>query len=81
MSHADHVVAAMCRRYQDAVSANDAAAYAAIFAQDAIRIPPGAEPDYGPEQIRASEQANYDVARWSVQSALLDALPIAEGWV
>lgn len=52
-----------------------------LFAPDAIRMPPGAEPEHGPDRIRASEQADYDAARWSIRSIPLDALPVAEGWV
>jgi uncharacterized protein (TIGR02246 family) len=78
MSDADEVVAAMCRRYESAVSANDAAAYAALFASDAIRMPPG---EHGLDQIRAGEQADYDVARWSIRSIPVDALQIAADWV
>ena len=81
MSDANEVVAAMCRSYSGAVNASDSARYARLFAPDAIRMPPGAEPEYGPEQIRKGEQADYDVAKWNVAFTPRDALPIAEGWV
>lgn len=81
MSHADDVVNAMCQRYASAVNANDSAAYAMLFAADAIRIPPGSEPEYGPDQIRRGEQADYDVARWSIRSSPIDALQINDEWV
>lgn len=75
------VVKAMCGRYQAAVSANDSAAYRRLFATDAIRVPPGSEPEYGPDAIAASEQKDYDVARWTVKSTALDGLLVDEGWI
>jgi ketosteroid isomerase-like protein len=56
-------------------------AYSKLFTQDAIRIPPGSEPEYGPDQIREGEQADYDVAKWSIRSTPIDALQIAEDWI
>ena len=44
-------------------------------------MPPGANPEYGPEQIRKGEQADYDVAKWNVKFTPRDALSIAEGYV
>jgi uncharacterized protein (TIGR02246 family) len=81
MSHADEVVKSMCERYASAVNANDSVAYSKLFAADAIRMPPGSEPEYGPDQIRRGEQADYDVAKWSIRSTPVDALQIAEDWV
>jgi ketosteroid isomerase-like protein len=75
------VVETMCERYQTAVSANESAAYGRLFAADAIRVPPGAEPEHGPDEIAPSEQKDYDVATWSVQSRPLDALRIDDDWV
>lgn len=72
------MVKSMCARYASAVSANDAAAYSGVFTADAIRMPPGADPEHGPEQIRRGEQADYDVARFSIRSTPLEALRIAE---
>lgn len=43
-------------KYQAAVSANDSAAYRKLFATDAVRIPPGSEPEKEPDEIAASEQ-------------------------
>lgn len=60
---------------------HDSAAYAKLFAPDAIRIPPGSEPEHGPEAIRKGEQADYDAATWKIVSTPLDALQIAEDWV
>lgn len=81
MPHADEVVKSMCERYTSAVNANDSVAYSKLFAQDAIRIPPGSEPEYGPDQIRQGEQADYDVAKWSIRSTPIDALQITEDWI
>ena len=81
MSNADEVLKAMCQSYSSAVNASDAVTYAKLFTQDAIRMPPGAYPEYGPEQIQKGEQADYDVAKWTVQFTPRDALPIAEDWL
>jgi uncharacterized protein (TIGR02246 family) len=81
MYRADEVVKFMCERYASAVNANDSAAYSKLFTQDAIRMPPGSEPEYGPDQIRQGEQADYDVAQWSIRSTSVDALQIAEHWI
>lgn len=81
MSDAIKVVESMCQRYSSAVNASDSATYAQLFTQDAIRMPPGAQPEYGPEQIQKGEQADYDEAKWNVQFSARDALPVADGWV
>ena len=78
---AGEVVKAMCEKYQAAVNANDSAAYRQLFAADAIRIPPGSEPEHGPDEIAQSEQRDYDVARWTIQSRPLDALQIDDRWI
>lgn len=81
MSHADEVVKSMCERYASAVNANDSVAYSRLFASDAIRMPPSSEPEYGPDQIRQGEQADYDVANLSIRSTPIDTLQIAEDWI
>ena len=81
MSHADNVVKSMCERYASAVNANDSVAYSKLFSQDAIRIPPRSEPEYGPDQIRQGEQADYDVGKWNIRSTPIDALQITEDWI
>jgi ketosteroid isomerase-like protein len=81
MSHADEVVKSMCERYASAVNANDSVAYSKLFTQEAIRMSPGSEPEYGPDQIRQGEQADYGVAKGSVRSTPIDALRIAEDWI
>ncbi len=78
MTDAMEVVETMCARYSDAVSANDSAAYKALFASDAIRVPPGSLPEHGPDQIAAGEQADYDVERYTCRSRPLDAVKIDE---
>ena len=71
----------MCERYQTAVSSNDSGAYRLLFAEDAVRIPPGSEPERGTDEIARSEQRDYDTAKWSIRSAALDALRIDDDWV
>ena len=81
MIDAMEVVETMCERYQTAVSANDSKAYQKLFASDAIRVPPGSEPEHGPDEIGQSEQKDYDIATWTVWSRALDALRIDDDWV
>lgn len=81
MSEATKVAERMCEAYADAVNAGDSAAYARLFAPDAIRMPPGAEPERGREAIRAGEQATYDVVGLSVRSAPRDVLALGEDWI
>ena len=81
MIDANEVLKTMCERYSAAVSANDSVAYGKLFASDAIRIPPGLDPERGPEEILQSEQKDYDVAKWTCQSTPLDALRIDDEWV
>ena len=81
MIDAMEVVETMCERYQTAVSSNDSQAYRKLFAGDAIRVPPGSEPEHGPDEIGQSEQKDYDVATWTVWSRALDALRIDDDWV
>ncbi|MBF2027959.1 MAG: DUF4440 domain-containing protein [Oscillatoriales cyanobacterium C42_A2020_001] len=71
----------MCERYEAAVSANDSVAYRKLFATDAIRIPPGLEPERGADEISKSEQKDYDVAKWRIQSRPIDALQIDDDWI
>ena len=75
------IIEDLCTRYQTAVSANDSVAYGKLFAPDAIRVPPGSLPEHGPEAIAASEQRDYDLAEWTVQSRPLDAMRIDDEWV
>lgn len=77
----DEVVSSMCRSYAAGVNANDSTAYAQLFTADAIRMPPGSHPEYGRDQIRHGEQADYDVAHWSIRSTPGDALQIADDWI
>ncbi|MDJ0636502.1 MAG: DUF4440 domain-containing protein [Xenococcaceae cyanobacterium MO_188.B29] len=81
MIDANEVLRVMCKKYSAAVSANDSSAYGKLFAADAIRIPPGSEPEHGPDEILKSEQRDYDVAKWTCQSTLLNALRINDEWV
>ena len=81
MVDASEVFKNICERYQAAVSANDSAAYRKLFAADAIRIPPGSEPEHGPDEIAKNEQKDYDAAKWTVQLTPLDALQIDDQWI
>ena len=81
MTNPMKVVETHCNSYQTAVTNNDSNAYGNLFAEDAIRIPPGSEPEHGPDEIRQGEQGDYDIARWTVQSRALDALQINDEWI
>lgn len=81
MTDADEVLKTMSDAYASAVNAGDSATYASLFADDAIRMPPGADLEHGPDEIRKAEQADYDTAKWTVEFAPRDALAIAEDWV
>ncbi|MCL6435706.1 MAG: nuclear transport factor 2 family protein [Leptolyngbyaceae cyanobacterium HOT.MB2.61] len=81
MIDANEVLKTMCEKYQAAVSANDSIAYGKLFAADGIRIPPGSEPEHGPDEISKNEQKDYDVAKWSVKITPIDALQIGDQWV
>ncbi len=79
-THAE-VFSALLDSYASAVNASDSAAYVQLFAPDAIRMPPGAHPEYGPEAIQKGEQADYDAARWEVKFTPRDVLALADDWV
>ena len=81
MTDAMEVVGSMCIAYASAVNASDSLAYSKLFTADAIRMPPGSEPEYGPEQIRRGEQADYDAARLSIRSTPVDAVQASNEWV
>ncbi|MEA5574675.1 YybH family protein [Calothrix sp. UHCC 0171] len=81
MIDANEILKSMCEKYQAAVNANDSAAYQQLFAADAIRIPPGSEPEYGSDEISKSEQQDYNVAKWSIQSRPIDVLHINNQWI
>jgi ketosteroid isomerase-like protein len=81
MSDADSALQAMCDSYAGAVNASDSARYAKLFSEDAIRMPPGADPEYGAEQIQKAEQADYDAAKWNVKITPRDVLPITGEWI
>uniref|UniRef100_A0A832H390 Nuclear transport factor 2 family protein n=1 Tax=Oscillatoriales cyanobacterium SpSt-402 TaxID=2282168 RepID=A0A832H390_9CYAN len=81
MMDANEIFKVFCEKYQSAVSANNSEAYGKLFAADAIRVPPGAEPEHGPDEISKSEQKDYDVAKWTVQLTPLDVLRIDDHWI
>lgn len=76
MTDAMEIIETMCERYSAAVSANDSAAYERLFCDDAIRVPPGSEPEHGPKAIACGEQGDYDMAKFTCKSRPLDALRI-----
>ncbi len=77
----EEVVESLCQAYATAVNASDSDAYSKLFAQDAIRMPPGRSLEYGQEQIRAGEQADYDLAALEVRSTPGDVLRVADDWI
>ncbi|MDQ4097712.1 MAG: DUF4440 domain-containing protein, partial [Actinomycetota bacterium] len=79
--YAEHVVRSLCVAYASAVNASDSLAYSKLFTEDAIRMPPGTEPERGREKIRRGEQADYDHARLNIRSTPVDAIQVADGWV
>lgn len=64
-----------------AVSSSDSEAYSLLFEPDAIRMPPGAEPEYGRDAIRTGEQGDYDVADWMIRSSRREALQLTDDWI
>lgn len=78
---AQEVVATLCNAYATAVNASDADAYSQLFVHDAIRMPPGRPLEYGQQQIRAGEQADYDAATLEVTSTPGDALRVGDDWI
>ncbi len=81
MTDAMEIVRSMCIAYASAVNASDSLAYSKLFTPEAIRMPPGSEPEHGREQIRRGEQADYDAARLSIRSTPVDALRPSDEWV
>lgn len=81
MTDATEIVRSMCVAYASAVNASDSLAYSKLFTPDAIRIPPGSDPEHGREQIRQGEQADYDGARLSIRSTPADAVQASDEWV
>ncbi len=79
--YAEDVVRSLCVAYASAVNASDSLAYSKLFTEDAIRMPPGTEPERGREQIRRGEQGDYDHARLSIRSTPVDAIQVADGWI
>ena len=81
ITDAMEVLRSMCIAYASAVDASDSLAYSELFTPDAIRMPPGSEPEYGREQIRRGEQSDYDAARLSIRSTPADAIQASDEWV
>ncbi len=70
-----------CAIRMQALSTRVTRQYAKLFSDDAIRMPPGAGPEYGAEQIQKAEQAGYDAAKWNVKITPRDVLPIEGEWI
>jgi uncharacterized protein (TIGR02246 family) len=81
MTTALEIVSEIASRYQAAVSANNSAAYASLFAADAIMLPPGGKPEYGSRAIGEAEQRDYDEAQWTIEVRPIQAMPIDEDWI
>lgn len=81
MLDADLVVKSLCEAYAGAVNRSDSAAYSRLFEPDAIRIPPGEEPEQGRDAIRAGEQASYDIVRLNVRSTPRDVVALGSDWI
>ena len=81
MSGERSVIESMCEAYARAVNASDSGAYCELFTPDAIRMPPGAEPEHGRDAIRRGEQADYDAAELSIRSTPGDAVRLADDWI
>lgn len=81
MATAHEVVRSMCDAYASAVNASDSAAYGRLFTVDAIRIPPGAELEHGPDEIAKGEQAGYDEYQLTIRSTPVDVVKVGEGWI
>lgn len=78
--YAEDVVRSLCVAYVSAVNASDSVAYSKLFTDDAVRMPPGTEPERGREQIRRGEQADYDHARLNIRSTPVDAIQVGDEW-
>jgi uncharacterized protein (TIGR02246 family) len=81
VANAYEVVKSMCDRYASAVNTSDSEAYGRLFAQDAIRIPPGSEVERGPEEIMKGEQAGYDEGRMTIRSTPVDVIEVDDQWI
>lgn len=81
MTDGEVVVMSLCEAYAGAVNASDSTAYSKLFESDAIRMPPGEEPEEGREAIRAGEQASYYLVELSVRSTPRDVIPLGDAWI
>jgi uncharacterized protein (TIGR02246 family) len=81
MTDATDVVRSMCDAYANAVNAADSESYSRLFTPDAIRIPPGADLEHGPEEIRKGEQAGYDDYALTITSTPVDVIELGDRWI
>jgi hypothetical protein len=64
----DEVVSSMCRSYTAAVNANDSVAYAKLFTADAIRMPPGSQPEYTKTAFADGATSSFQATKtWLLQ--------------
>lgn len=78
MGDAEAIFSDFLDSYAAAVNANDAGAYEVLFAEDAIRVPANSVIERGPAAIAASEGADYQQARWSVELQPVDVMPVGD---
>ena len=78
MTDAESAFKSFLDSYAAAVNANDADAYAALFTDDAIRVPANSVVERGPDEIAASEGGDYEEAKWSVELQAVDAIALGE---
>jgi ketosteroid isomerase-like protein len=81
MRYQDDVVKSMCDAYAAAVNAGDSEAYRRLFTPTAIRVPPGAELEYGPDEIQKGEQSSYDQGSLTIRSTPVDVVGITDDWI
>lgn len=81
MTRSYDVVASMCDAYAAAVNAGDSVAYRKLFADDAIRIPPGEAWEYGPDEIQKGEQASYDAGVLKIVSTPADYVALGDDYI
>jgi uncharacterized protein (TIGR02246 family) len=66
-------MAAILRQYETAINNQDAVALAALFTDDAQRVPPGEAPiQFGPAAVQAGQQALFDEFTFAVTFDIQD---------
>jgi ketosteroid isomerase-like protein len=75
------IVADMCEANSNCVNSADLDKYAKLFTEDSIRMPPGSNPEHGPQQYIANDRDGYEKTKWQVALKVNDVLDISEDWV